>query len=44
MITIVLVSSYGFKLLPQFPVEKYMHAIAGASILMCGIAIQFLGL
>ena len=44
MITIVLVSSYGFKLLPQFHVEKYMHAIAGASILMCGIAIQFIGL
>jgi hypothetical protein len=24
--------------------ERYSHALAGATILLCGIAIQFLGL
>ncbi len=35
----------GFKSIPQLPkIERYMHAIAGAAILLCGISIKFLGL
>ncbi|MCI0474022.1 MAG: sulfite exporter TauE/SafE family protein [Ignavibacteria bacterium] len=44
MITIVIVSSYGINLLPFNKLEKYSHALAGAAIFLCGIAIQFLGL
>jgi len=44
MLSIVLLSSYGISLLPMAKVERYTHAIAGATILACGAAIQFLGL
>jgi sulfite exporter TauE/SafE len=36
---------YGINYLPQKSViERYMHAIAGATICLCGVSIQFLGL
>ncbi len=36
---------YGIKYLPKRSViERYMHAIAGATICLCGVSIQFLGL
>ena len=44
MVTVVTVSSLGIKLLPLKKLERYTHAIAGLTIAVCGIAIQFLGL
>ncbi|MFH1314219.1 MAG: sulfite exporter TauE/SafE family protein [Candidatus Eisenbacteria bacterium] len=44
MLGVVLLSSYGVSLLPMARVERYTHAIAGATIMVCGAAIQFLGL
>jgi len=44
MLTAVLGSIAGLRLLPTGQFERYTHALAGASILLCGIAVQFLGL
>lgn len=44
MLSIVLVSSFGINLLPMGKLERFSHAIAGSTILLCGAAIQFLGL
>ena len=44
MLTIVLVSLYGIKFIGMGKLEKFTHAIAGATILFCGVAIKFLGL
>lgn len=44
MMTIVLVSLFGISFLPMQKLERYSHALAGATIFMCGAAIQFLGL
>ncbi len=44
MVTIVYVSLSGIKLISFGKIEKYTHALAGATILICGIAINFLGL
>jgi sulfite exporter TauE/SafE len=44
MLGIVLVSSFGINLLPMGKLERYSHALAGGSIFLCGLAIQFLGL
>jgi nickel/cobalt transporter (NicO) family protein len=44
MLTAVLVSRAGINLLPLTKMQHYSHAIAGASIFLCGIAIAFLGL
>ncbi|MBN1198476.1 MAG: sulfite exporter TauE/SafE family protein [Bacteroidales bacterium] len=44
MLVIVMVSLYGFQFIPMKKVERYMHAVAGAAILLCGISIRFLGL
>jgi len=44
MLGIVLVSTLGINRLPMKKMERYSHALAGGSILLCGIAIQFLGL
>ena len=40
MLTIVLILSSGYKLLPLGKIERYTHAIAGFIILMSGVAIQ----
>ena len=44
MLVIVLGASYGLKMIPMKKMERYTHAIAGVTILLCGISIQFLGL
>ncbi len=44
MLSIVLVTSFGLDLLPTRRLERYSHAIAGGTILLCGVSIQFLGL
>jgi len=42
MLGIVLVSTFGLRLVPAARLERYSHALAGASIFLCGVAIQFL--
>jgi nickel/cobalt transporter (NicO) family protein len=40
MLTIVLLALRGVKLLPMQKLERYSHALAGATILLCGVAIK----
>lgn len=44
MNTIVLMSTYGLKMVWFGKMEKYTHAIAGAFIFLSGIGVQFFGL
>lgn len=44
MLGIVLATSWGFQFLPIKKMEKYSHALAGGTICLCGLAIQFMGL
>ena len=44
MLGVVLASSYGLARLPLGKLDKYSHALAGLTILLCGGAIKFLGL
>ena len=44
MLSIVILLSLGANLLPMGRLERYTHALAGATICLCGIAIRFLGL
>lgn len=44
MMSIVLVSVFGINFLPLSRLERYTHALAGATIFLSGMAIQFLGL
>lgn len=44
MMSVVLVSSWGLGFVRLRPLERYSHALAGASICASGLAIQFLGL
>jgi ABC-type nickel/cobalt efflux system permease component RcnA len=44
MVTMVLLPLFGLKLFPTKWLERYMHAIAGATVLICGLGIEFLGL
>ncbi len=44
MLSIVLASSFGVRMLPMGKLERYSHAIAGGTILLCGISIEFMGL
>jgi len=44
MMAIVTSSVIGIKFLPKLNVERFMHAIAGATIFLCGVGIEFLGL
>ncbi|MGB3008647.1 MAG: hypothetical protein WBC06_19180 [Chitinophagaceae bacterium] len=44
MVTLVLLASYGIKILPMSFFEKYSHAVAGATIFLCGMGMLFLGL
>ncbi len=44
MLSIVMASMWGINLIPMKKVEPYTHALAGGSICLCGLAIQFLGL
>jgi sulfite exporter TauE/SafE len=44
MLTIVIVSIMGVNLLPVAKLERYMHALAGALILLSGLSIQLMGL
>jgi len=44
MLSIIMASLAGLHGLPTGRFERYTHALAGVSILFCGIAVQFLGL
>jgi len=44
MLTIVMASYFGLRLVNFSRMERYSHAFAGASIFLCGVAVQFLGL
>ena len=44
MLGVVLAASLGVRILPVGRLERYSHALAGAAILLCGVAIRFLGL
>jgi len=44
MVAAVLLGRWGVDLLPVKRIQKYAHPLAGASILLCGLAIVFLGL
>jgi len=44
MLGIVVMSYMGINLIPLKKLERYGHALAGAAILLCGLAIQILGL
>lgn len=44
MLGVVLVSYLGINFIPMGRLERYSHALAGATICLCGVAIRFLGL
>lgn len=44
MLAIVMLSAAGVSFVPFKRLERFSHAIAGATILICGLAIVFLGL
>ena len=44
MLGAVLIGMTGVNLLPLSKVARFTHALAGASICLCGLAMQFLGL
>jgi len=44
MLGIVFSALYGLSFVPMKKMEQYSHALGGFAILMCGIAVQFLGL
>ncbi|NQT32751.1 MAG: sulfite exporter TauE/SafE family protein [Candidatus Omnitrophica bacterium] len=44
MLSVVMVSSWGISFIPLRKMERYAHALAGGTICLSGLAIQFLGL
>ncbi len=44
MLTTVFLARAGVDFLPMRKVQQYSHPLAGATILLCGLAIEFLGL
>ena len=44
MLAIVFLGLYGLSIIPMKKIQKHIHTLAGFSILMCGIGIQFLGI
>ncbi|QQR74979.1 MAG: sulfite exporter TauE/SafE family protein [Holophagales bacterium] len=44
MLAVTLAGVKGLALLPVHHLERFAHALAGAAILACGVAIKFLGL
>lgn len=44
MISLVILSTLGISFIPLAKWQRFTHALAGATICLCGLAIQFLGL
>lgn len=43
MLSVVLLATWGANLLPLGKMERYTHAVAGATICLCGVAIEVFG-
>ena len=43
MLVVVLGASLGLKSIPLRSWDRYSHALAGATLFLCGAAMQFLG-
>jgi len=44
MLGVVIVSTLGISFIPVRRIERYLHALSGATIALSGMAIQLLGL
>jgi len=44
MLGVVLVSTFGISFVPVSKLQRYIHMMAGATICLCGVSVQFLGL
>lgn len=44
MVATVIIATKGIEIFPTARLERYTHALAGGALLLCGVAIQFLGL
>jgi nickel/cobalt exporter len=44
MLTIVMLAVRGIEFVPARVMQRYVHALAGLAILLCGVAVGFLGL
>jgi len=44
MLAVVLGTSLGLRAIPLKPWDRYSHALAGATLFLCGAAMQFFGL
>jgi nickel/cobalt exporter len=44
MLSIVLISAWGIRAIPLGKIERFSHALAGATVCASGLAIQFIGL
>jgi nickel/cobalt exporter len=44
MLVTVFLGRAGIDFLPLGSLQRYSHALAGAAILLCGLAIEFMGL
>ena len=44
MLSVVLLSVFGTTFVPTSLFERFTHALAGLTLLLCGVSIQFLGL
>ena len=44
MLTIIALSTWGLTFVRLGRLERYAHALAGAAILLSGLAVQYLGL
>jgi hypothetical protein len=44
MLGVVLLGALGVRRLPLGQLERFSHALAGATICLCGVGIRFLGL
>ena len=44
MLAIIALSTWGLQFVKLGPLERYAHALAGATIFLSGLAVQFLGL
>ena len=43
MVTMVLAGYYGYSFLRTDKLERYIHAIGGATVTICGIGMVFMG-
>lgn len=44
MMAVVLVSTFGISFVPVSKLQRYTHMLAGLTIFLCGVSVQFMGL